>query len=266
MNLERTASRPGLALDLDLDPTGAPLAPTFPGQVIDDVDPYTDRTDTLVAAEGETGGGGGGGGPTTGPREGNWEAVKNAFNKVWDWLKHGNGEGPPAVGPTTPPPGSKPPANPIEQVVLPDWYGSGRHVYKMTPETMALLKPLLDMFQGGKHGLDLSSIEIQWGMMPERSGAYTFNDRIIINRSDWERRSPLEKLQLLAHEVTHVLQYKMLGTVEFLRRYKAEFDSGGNYEWPGGPVPKDPVDPRFTLDQIGVSMEKEVKRRYGAPR
>jgi hypothetical protein len=153
--------------------------------------------------------------------------------------------------------------NPLHEVVIPDWYGSGRHVQKLNPETVSMLQPVLDSFLGGHHILDLNDLEISWGSTPGDVAAYTFHNRITINWTQWQGLTPLGKLQLLAHEATHALQYKLMGSAAFLTRYNSEHDRPDNYAWSGDPMPKDPMDPRYTLDQIGRSVEKEVERRYG---
>jgi hypothetical protein len=126
--------------------------------------------------------------------------------------------------------------------------------------------PILDTFVvEGKKGYDLSKIEFQWGSTPEDVPAYTFGDKVTINKTWWDKASPLERLKLVAHEVTHSLQYDVLGVPAFLSRDKGEYERPDNYVWPGGPIPTDPTDPRFTLDQIAerVKIEAELRSRAG---
>jgi hypothetical protein len=131
--------------------------------------------------------------------------------------------------------------------------------YRVTPEGKKLLQPVLD-----KYGVDASDLKVQFGRTPKGTAAFTYGDRITINRDYWKGASGLTRLELLAHEATHTAQYRELWTARFLVRYANEyFSRPDNYQWPGGPMPTSSIDTRFTLDQIATRAELEIRARYG---
>jgi hypothetical protein len=130
--------------------------------------------------------------------------------------------------------------------------------HKLTPEAQKLLQPVL-----GRYGVDLSKMEFRFGWTPKGVGAYTVGNRVVINQQHWGSLSGLGRLELVGHEATHTAQYARLGTAGFLSRYAGEYGRPGNYDWPGGPMPSNPIDSRFTLDQIATRTELEIRARYG---
>lgn len=92
-----------------------------------------------------------------------------------------------------------------------------------------------------------------------RASAFVLGRRITIDRRRWAAMDSGRQLSLLAHELVHVAQYAALGRVgwaRFLARYVPEyFLRADNYRVPQAlretPLRAlDPLDPRFTLDQI----------------
>lgn len=80
-------------------------------------------------------------------------------------------------------------------------------------------------------------------------------DDVLINGTKWDAMSPRERIELMAHEITHSAQYDKLGYVGFLNRYRKETGRSDNYivppELANTPIEEvDLTDPRYTLDQI----------------
>jgi hypothetical protein len=122
--------------------------------------------------------------------------------------------------------------------------------YVLAPGARAALQRFYARF-----GLDLGRLTFSTGGAFGQGGL-TLGNTILLFR-EFGTRAYSEQLRLLAHEMTHSVQYKLLGWVSFLLRYKREWSrSNGNpygvpqplEEIPIGEV--DPVDPRFYLDQL----------------
>jgi hypothetical protein len=157
------------------------------------------------------------------------------------------------------------PENPlVREVRYPMGRAAGPEVsYRLTPEAAKLLQPIFKQY-----GFDPSKVQFQFGWTPERVGAYTVGNRVTINREAWGSMSGLRRLELIAHEAAHSVQYERLGTAGFLSRYVSEYQRPDNYSVPRaleatsfGRV--NIVDPRFTLDQLAERVAAEVATRYG---
>jgi hypothetical protein len=133
--------------------------------------------------------------------------------------------------------------------------------YRLSAEARAELQPVFDNW-----GYDTSKARGSFGSRTSTNGnaAFTLGDDIIINRDSWFRRAqdPQAQLRLLAHEVTHCVQYRDLGRVAFLARYATEYPRGDNYIPPAKLINTrieivDHIDERYTLDQIAKRVEME---------
>ena len=98
-------------------------------------------------------------------------------------------------------------------------FDSGAYAYRLSQMALQALQPVFDNF-----GYDARRVTIAFGSSTStgRSAAFTVGDSIIINRSAWEARTPLQQRELLAHEITHSVQYARLGKARFLARYGPE--------------------------------------------
>jgi hypothetical protein len=139
---------------------------------------------------------------------------------------------------------------------VPDTY------YKLSPEAAELLGPVFKKF-----GFDPTTVEFRFGWTPKGVSAYTLGNDVTINPGVWGRTSGLGRLELVAHEATHSVQYQQLGYVGFLRRYIGEYNTGSNYVVPGelkgtSMSAVNPIDSRFTLDQLAERSALEVRWRY----
>jgi hypothetical protein len=100
-----------------------------------------------------------------------------------------------------------------------------------------------------------------------RASAFVLGDRITVHRRRWQSMTPARQLGLLAHELVHVAQYAALGRggiARFLVRYLPEYHlRRDNYALPAGLAAialrdVDPLDRRYTLDQIAERFRHEV--------
>jgi hypothetical protein len=131
--------------------------------------------------------------------------------------------------------------------------------FVLAPDTKSRLSVLFSRFSGV--AFDLGRLSITTGGAFGQGGI-TFGNTICLSR-EFAARDPLVQLGLLAHEITHSVQYKMLGWVPFLSRYVREWreSRGDPYMTPGDsktdalmrlPIHSvNPVDPNFYLDQLG---------------
>jgi hypothetical protein len=132
-------------------------------------------------------------------------------------------------------------------------FNPARDAYVLSDSARRSLQPLFDSF-----GFDVSCVTVRFApswRVGWKNDAYTLGDSITVNRNTWEGKGSVWRLGLLAHEVTHSVQYARLGYAGFLTRYGPEWFRDRNYHVP--PTLEaillrllDPVDRRFTLDQI----------------
>jgi hypothetical protein len=96
---------------------------------------------------------------------------------------------------------------------------------------------------------------------------------VTMDLDTWQKAKPLERLVLVTHEIVHSLQYTHMGVFKvnnFLIRYLGEYGTPGNYTVPDALaktdlVDLDPVDDRYTLDQIAERVAKQVHDLYDNP-
>lgn len=127
---------------------------------------------------------------------------------------------------------------------------TGRGNYRLNAEGRRLLKPIFEK----NFGYDPSNITFNF--VHGGPAAFTPHEgRVIINADKWATYNLWAQLETLAHEATHSLQYTHINRVEFWLRYRVEFNDPANYDvpidlWKIKMSELDPVDIRFTLDQI----------------
>jgi Domain of unknown function (DUF4157) len=81
-------------------------------------------------------------------------------------------------------------------------------------------------------GFDLNRIDVQFGipfiitaLSPISPAAVTLGDTVYVAEGAYSPETP-EGLALLAHEITHSVQYDQLGLAGFLWRYSGAYESG----------------------------------------
>jgi RHS repeat-associated protein len=128
-------------------------------------------------------------------------------------------------------------------------FDPGEYAYRLSPDAIKRLQPVFNNFN-----FDLRQITLAFGGETTTGGnqAFTVGNSVILNREVWQRLDPVAQRGLLAHEITHSVQYRELGKARFLARYAREFPK---YGVPPGlakiPIGKlSAVDPGFSLDQI----------------
>lgn len=127
--------------------------------------------------------------------------------------------------------------------------------FKLAPQVRKQFDSLFARFD-----LDIGKLTFSTGGAFGQAGL-TLGNTILLFRG-FSQRSFTDQLGLLAHEITHSVQYKKLGWISFLVRYRREWrSSGGNpYMKPGDPAWEalrrapiasiDPVDSSHYLDQL----------------
>jgi len=130
---------------------------------------------------------------------------------------------------------------------------------RLSDEAKRLLKPTFDHFN-----FDLGRIRIEFTGL-RNDPAETDGDVIHIDRDSWRKAdaTPIKRMMILTHEITHSVQYDRLGYWKARLRFASErlkYGSEGVYEVPGSldrlKLDKiDPVDTRFTLESIARRME-----------
>ena len=134
--------------------------------------------------------------------------------------------------------------------------------YVLSARARMALEPLFSSFR-----LDLNTLVISTGGAFGNAGI-TFGRTILLQKSFGT--GPTARLQgqlrLLAHEMTHSVQYARIGLPRFIVRYLGEWrKSGGNpYGVPAAlaaiPLASlDPIDGRFYLDQISDRVAAELR-------
>jgi hypothetical protein len=132
--------------------------------------------------------------------------------------------------------------------------------YTLSASAIAALDPTFK----GKLGFDVSQVRIYFGFTG-KGDAYTLGNRVTIDRANWDKLSPRQMIRLLAHEITHSVQYEKIGLTSFLNRYiglSGEYYQKANYVVPGSLSTQavgsfDIVDKNYTLDQIANRIRDE---------
>ncbi len=138
--------------------------------------------------------------------------------------------------------------------------------WKVSKGARDILNPIFKTY----FGYDVARLKIHFvPSLPRGTEAMTLDDEILINESHWITLSPTEQLELIAHEALHSVQYAHLGRFSIFRfpiRYRKEFGTEGNYDPPpaleGMPLEDfDPLDKRYTFDQLAEKVSHEVRKR-----
>ena len=119
-------------------------------------------------------------------------------------------------------------------------------------------------------GFDLDRITVSfWKSIPSKNvRAFTIGDHVTFSRAEWNGHSTLSNLRLVGHEVTHSVQYDIMGYIYFGIRYRVDELLYGDkrYDTPGGLKPENsdlstlsPVDPRFTLDALADRFAADIQ-------
>jgi hypothetical protein len=132
--------------------------------------------------------------------------------------------------------------------------------YRLSAEGRQALRPLFDRF-----GYDVGRMQIQFD--PGVSSAETNRDLVIVNPRLWSARSDYGKLQVLAHEATHSVQFQKLGSAGVrwrlgTERVKNLFGDVYDVTDELANVPQtrmNPIDERFTLESLATRMEDFVR-------
>jgi hypothetical protein len=127
---------------------------------------------------------------------------------------------------------------------------------RLTPKAQELLNPIFRKF-----GYDLARAKITFE--PGVDTADTSGDHIRLNPDYWATTLDLKQMQILAHELTHSVQFQRLGTGGTLWRLGVESAShpfSDVYEvtddLANTPLETlNPTDSRFTLEGIASRME-----------
>jgi RHS repeat-associated protein len=92
-------------------------------------------------------------------------------------------------------------------------------------------------------------------------GGITVGNNVTLDRLTWGNIQTSQRYHLLAHELTHVLQYARLDSaIGFLSRYAVEYPSYGvPSELRAKPLSEiDPLDPNYSLDQLADTVADKV--------
>jgi hypothetical protein len=142
----------------------------------------------------------------------------------------------------------------------PDWY-------KLSDQGRAALGPAF-----AKLGFDVANVDIHISddsVVAALTGARTFGDDVFINTDTWNRwqSSPDDQLFLLAHEITHSVQWALAGKVDFITRYLPEETTFGEYDQyhePQSLTTTDTsainvLDQRYTLDELADTVATHLE-------
>jgi len=91
--------------------------------------------------------------------------------------------------------------------------------FRLSPYAISVLKPIFDQYN-----FDLSQIEVdKVGILDHDTIGWTVGNTVHVDMDYWDESNNYGRLDLLAHEITHSVQYEQLGFVRFGLRYAAEF-------------------------------------------
>jgi hypothetical protein len=78
--------------------------------------------------------------------------------------------------------------------------------YKLSTEAKAVLGPIFDR----TWGFDVSKVTVHFGPTGDGVAAFALGNTIIVNKGYWDQCSTQQRMSLLAHEMTHSVQYERL--------------------------------------------------------
>jgi hypothetical protein len=141
---------------------------------------------------------------------------------------------------------------------------NNEHAYRLNAEGQKALAPA---FQ--HTGKDLSEIRFLPGEIAGDVPGLTLGDTVRLDVDVWNASTSDYRLGLLAHEVTHTVQFDQIGAAEFGARYIEEYalGPGSNYDLPNTlrqtPITEvNMVDRAYTLDQIAQRFAVEVSPSF----
>jgi hypothetical protein len=141
------------------------------------------------------------------------------------------------------------------------WFDLEKYTYVLNDQAKAALQPMFSNW-----GYDVNQVQLLFGFT-NGNAAVTVGKNIMISAESWERlhtAGPQEQLALLAHEITHCVQYRDMGVPRFWARYGPEYQRPDNYDPPPALIDKvakegannlNVTDARWTLDQIATVVE-----------
>jgi hypothetical protein len=158
------------------------------------------------------------------------------------------------------------------------------NVNKLNYRAWRLLAPIFNTW-----GFDPSEVRFYFGPTPGGAPAWTpFPDETVIDPDgEWSapRETGLDRLELVAHEITHSVQYaqgglfgtSIFGTYNFWARYAGEYNPDSNYVVPDSlentalnrinildsNYLAEGREQQYTLDQLAERVADEVAKRYG---
>jgi len=157
------------------------------------------------------------------------------------------------------------PKNPL--VEIGSWVG---HKYALSFDAQMIIGPIVRQVA---EDFDVGDVVFRFG--PTGSAdALTIRYMVTIDLDKWNKEGPLGKLELLTHEIVHSIQYEEFGwwmpVNKFLIRYAFEYGPDSNYIPPQKLLDMpltdlNPLDRRFTLDQIAERVVKELHDVYVSP-
>lgn len=143
------------------------------------------------------------------------------------------------------------------------------HKYALSREAAEILGPILRRLDDE---FDVEDVVFRFGPTGGADG-WTLRYMVTLDLDTWNKSNDLERLVLVTHEIVHSLQYTHMGWFKvnnFLWRYKDEYGQSDNYRVPDALAKTDlfdldPVDGRYTLDQIAERVAHEVRELYDSP-
>jgi hypothetical protein len=130
--------------------------------------------------------------------------------------------------------------------------------YALDPRAIDILSPI---FKTDFH-YDLSQVRLEFGYTHGHP-AFTLGDEVTLDQDEWNKTNERGRIKLLAHEITHSVQFERMGNTHlvnfsftrFMYRYIREYYKNDNYHIPGeirkfSMSDLNVVDSHFTLDQI----------------
>jgi hypothetical protein len=143
------------------------------------------------------------------------------------------------------------------------WFDLEKNTYVLNDQAKAALQSMFSTW-----GYDVNQVQFLFGFT-NGNAAVTVGNNVMISAASWEtlhNQSPQAQLRLLAHEVTHCVQYRDIGIPSFWTRYGPEHERPDNYDPPPKLIEKvakegvknlNVTDARWTLDQIATVVEMQ---------
>jgi hypothetical protein len=145
----------------------------------------------------------------------------------------------------------------------------GRDNYRLNAEGLRLLRPYF------KSHFNFDVTRVRFQFRDQGPDGITIGNNIYLRRGDWSARSIWSQVRLLGHELAHSVQYRQLGTFDFIARYYGLGflrGSAANYGIPDDMWTKirhmdsqSVVHPDFTLDQLADRVGLEVASQVPWP-